>query len=119
MHEFDACDGDRRMSKSLEPEHRTQPKFDGSMILFNEIFQVFRRSNSGPRAASVLREKFSRSPMRSLICVECDFARQALAVERSTEKRFGSGDISLGAQQKVHCFPRFVDGGVEIDPAAL
>ena len=51
MHEFNASDGDRRMSKSLEPEHRTQPKFDGSMILFNEIFQVFRRSNSGPRAA--------------------------------------------------------------------
>jgi hypothetical protein len=41
----------------------------------------------------------------SLISVECDFARQALALERSTEKRFGGGDISLGAQQKVHCFP--------------
>ncbi|OAI25605.1 hypothetical protein A1351_16330 [Methylosinus sp. R-45379] len=38
MHEFDAGNRDRRMSESLEPEHRTQTKLDGSVILFDQIF---------------------------------------------------------------------------------
>jgi hypothetical protein len=41
MHEFDAGDGDRRMSEALESEHRTQTKLDGSVILFDQIIQVF------------------------------------------------------------------------------
>ena len=37
MHEFDA--GDRRcgLAEMLEAEHRTEPKLDGSMILFDQI----------------------------------------------------------------------------------
>lgn len=53
MHEFDAGDGDRRMLESLETEHRSQTKLDGSVFLFNEIVQVFRRSNSRPCAPRV------------------------------------------------------------------
>jgi hypothetical protein len=41
MHEFDPGDRDRRLAKSLEPEHRTQTKLDGSVVLFNEVIQVF------------------------------------------------------------------------------
>lgn len=68
----------------------------------------------------MLCEKFTRRTVRSLISVECDFARQAsLTRERTTEKRFGGGDISFGAQQEVHRFPRLVNGTVEIDPTAL
>src|ERR1019366_6794089 len=40
IHEFDAGDGDRRPSKSLEHKHWTQTKCDGSMILFDQIVQV-------------------------------------------------------------------------------
>jgi hypothetical protein len=41
MHEFDA--GDRRcgLAKLLEAEHRTEPKLDGSMILFDQIVEIF------------------------------------------------------------------------------
>jgi len=35
MHELDAGDRDRRAPKSLAPEHRTQTKLDGSVVLFN------------------------------------------------------------------------------------
>ena len=40
MHEFDA--GDRRcgLAEMLEAEHRTEPKLDGSMILFDQIVQI-------------------------------------------------------------------------------
>ncbi|OAI25619.1 hypothetical protein A1351_16410 [Methylosinus sp. R-45379] len=63
MHELDADDGDRRMSESLEPEHRPQTKLGGSVILFNSVIQVFRRSNSSRRAATMLCENLTRRPM--------------------------------------------------------
>jgi hypothetical protein len=37
MHQFDAGDGDRGASKPLQSKHRTQPKFDRSVILFNAV----------------------------------------------------------------------------------
>ena len=41
MYQFDA--GDRRCSSSkiLEAEHRTEPKLDRSVILFDQIIQIF------------------------------------------------------------------------------
>ena len=41
VHEFDA--GDRRcgLAEMLEAEHRTEPKLDGSVILFDQIVQIF------------------------------------------------------------------------------
>ena len=35
MHELDASDCDRRITKSLEAEHRAQTELDGSVILLN------------------------------------------------------------------------------------
>ena len=41
MHEFDA--GDRRcgLAEILEAEHRSEPKLDRSVILFDPIIQIF------------------------------------------------------------------------------
>ena len=41
--EFDAGDRRRGSSKVLEPEHRTKPKLDRSVILLNQIGDVFGR----------------------------------------------------------------------------
>ena len=41
VHEFDTSDGDRGFSEPLQAKHRTQAKFDRSMILFNEVFKYF------------------------------------------------------------------------------
>ena len=40
VHEFD---GRRGSSKMLEAEHRTKPQLDRSMVLFNQIVDVFGR----------------------------------------------------------------------------
>jgi hypothetical protein len=37
MHKFDAGDCSRSIPKFLEAEHRSEPKFDGSMVLLDEI----------------------------------------------------------------------------------
>jgi hypothetical protein len=41
MHEFDAGDCRCGSAEMLEAEHRTEPKLDGSMILFDQIVQIF------------------------------------------------------------------------------
>jgi hypothetical protein len=41
VHKLDAGDCSRSIPEALEPEHRSQPKFDESMILFDEIVQIF------------------------------------------------------------------------------
>ena len=99
VQEFDPGDGDRGVSELLQTEHGTQAKLDRAMILFNEVVQIFRRSNSRSRADTMLLEDFTRRTMRSLISVERDFIRQTpVACERPTEKRFRGGYISLRAQ---------------------
>ena len=41
MHEFDAGDRLCGMAEILEAEHRSEPKLDGSVILFDPIIQIF------------------------------------------------------------------------------
>jgi hypothetical protein len=111
VHEFDPGDGDRGVSEPLQTEHGAQAKLDRPMILFNEVIRIFRRSNFCSRAATVLCEDFTRRTMRSLISVERDFMGQApAACERPTEKRFGGGHISLGAQEEIDGLPGLVEG---------
>lgn len=118
MHEFDTGNRNRRALKSLEPEHRTQTKFDGPMILFDQIIQIFRGAYLRPLATRMVAKDFPGRPMRSLITIECDLARQsALASEGPPEKRFGSRDIALGAEQEIDSLSLLIDGTVEISPA--
>ena len=58
--------------------------------------------------------------MRCLVAVERDGARQpALALERQPEKRFGGGDIPLGAEQEIDGLSLFIDGTVKIKSSCL
>ena len=41
VHELDAGDCNRSISKSLKPKHWAEAMFDGSMVLFDQIVQVF------------------------------------------------------------------------------
>jgi hypothetical protein len=88
--------------------------------LVKHIREVLRRSYFGPSAARTFAENFPRRPMGCLVAVERDGARQlALALERPPEKRFGGGDIPLGAEQEIDSLSYFVAGTVKISPAPL
>jgi hypothetical protein len=65
-------------------------------------------------------EDFPRRPMRCLVAIKRDGARQpALALERPPEKRFGCRDIPLGAEQEIDPLSLFVDRTIEVSPAAF
>jgi hypothetical protein len=74
----------------------------------------------GSPASTVFAQEFPGRPVRSLIAVERDRARQsALTLERSLEKSFRCSYITIGAQRDIDGFPVAVDGTIEVCPAAL
>jgi len=119
VHEFDAGDGRRGSSKMLEAEHRTKPQLDRSMVLFNQIVDVFGRPDLALISLGMFAESLCRPAMRRLIAVERDLVWQlALALERPSEERLGGGDVPLGAKQEIDGLSLFVDSAVKIRPAA-
>ena len=120
MHKFDAGGRNRSIPESLEPKHRAQPKFDGSMVLLDEIVQIFRRSQVGSLAAPMFAEELPSRPVGRLIAIECDRTRQsALGLERPPEEGFRRGNISLRSQQEIHRLSPAVDSAIEIRPTAF
>jgi hypothetical protein len=63
MHELDA--GNRRsgFAELLETKHRTKPKFDRSVILLDQIIQVFRGAYKRPLSLLMFAEDFPNCPM--------------------------------------------------------
>src|ERR1700734_1602598 len=119
VHEFDAGDGRRGSSKTLEAEHRTKPQLDRSIVLFNQIVDVFGRPDLALISLGMFAESLCRPAMRRLIAVERDLVWQlALALERPSEERLGGGDVPLGAKQEIDGVSLFVDSAVKIRPAA-
>ena len=120
MHEFDA--GDRRCGspKLLEAEHRTKPQLDRSVILLNQIVEVFGRPDLASISLRMFAESLFGRAMRGLIAIERDLMRQsALGAESSPEECLGGRDVPVAAQQEIDGLSLFVDGTVEIDPAAF
>ena len=59
--EFDAGDGDGRVLESLEAEHDVHPGLDVSVVLLDQVVQVFRRSHRrvlGHHQRALLRQIF-------------------------------------------------------------
>jgi hypothetical protein len=106
MYECNASDSDRGASKPLQPKHRTQPKFDRSVILFNVGIQVFPGSNFCPLAGLMLVKEFPRRSMRSLIAVQRDLLRQpTLALERPPENALAAATSRLARSRKSTVLP--------------
>ena len=97
VHRLDAGDGGRSIAELLEAEHHSDALLDASVVLLNEVVEIFRRADLGPAAALVFFEAFPRRPMRGLITVERDLLRQpTLSLKRPPKERFGRRDIPLG-----------------------
>ena len=117
MHEFDAGNRRRSSPKLLKAEHRTKSQLDRSVILLDQIIEVFGRPDLALIAIEMFAESLFGRAMRSLVTVERDLMRQStLASESSPEKCLGGRDIPLGAKQKIDCLALVVDCTIKISP---
>src|SRR6185437_16869616 len=51
VHQFDATQNDVRAVEILEPEHRSDPAFDGPMVLLDDVVQILDLTNLDGRLA--------------------------------------------------------------------
>jgi hypothetical protein len=63
MHQFGFCYRDRCAEKAVQSEHATQAKFDRSVILLNQVVQIFRGSNFCLLIAPMFLEDFPSRPI--------------------------------------------------------
>src|SRR6202040_1026299 len=88
VEQFDAGDCDGGVVEVLEAEHGPGSGLDTPMILFDQIVQVFRRSQLGALPCLIFIWNFTHCSMRSGIAIKRDADRCAqLRAKRFAEKR--------------------------------
>ena len=89
---FDAGDCDGGVVEVLEAEHGTGSGLDIPMILFDQIVQVFRRSQFGALPCLVFVWNFTHCSMRSGIAIKRDADRCA---QFATELKLPMASLNL------------------------
>lgn len=93
--QFDAGDGGSCVIKVLEAEHRPCSGFNAPAVLFDQIVQVFRRSQLGVLPCVVFAWHLAHCSMRRSVAIQCDTNRRAfLGTKRLAEERLGRRDVS-------------------------
>ena len=119
VEQFNAGNCDGGGVEILEAEHGPGSGLDTPMILFDQIVQVFRRSQLGALPCLVLVWNFTHCSMRSGIAIKRDADRWAqLRAKRFAEKGLGRCHIPLRTQSEVDGVAIPVDSAIQVDPTA-
>jgi hypothetical protein len=110
--QFDAGNGDGSRCEGLEAEHRPGSALDTAVILFNQVVQVFGRSQLCTPGQQTVLSHLAYGSMRGSIAVECDGVRQT---PRLLEEGLGRSHIACSAQPEVNGLPCLVDCSVQVD----
>jgi|ERR1700677_2483388 hypothetical protein len=103
---FDAGDCDGGVVEVLEAEHGTGSGLDIPMILFDQIVQVFRRSQFGALPCLVFVWNFTHCSMRSGIAIKRVADRCAqLRAKRFAEKALAAATSRFGLSRKSTVLP--------------
>src|SRR5271166_1690284 len=115
--QLDAADGDRRGPEPLETEHRTKPQLDPTVILLDQVVQVFRRAQLGVLGQRAISLHLAHRAMRRRVTVKGDRPRRAsLVFDRLAEERLGRRHIAPGAEAKVYRLAVAIDRPIQIHP---
>src|ERR1022692_1987236 len=116
--QFDAGDGGSCAIKVLKAEHRTCSGFNTPVILFDQIVQVFRRSQLGVIPCLVFPWHLAHCSLRCSVAIQLNTDRRALlGTKRLAEKRFGCRDVSGRAESEVDGVAIPVYGTIQVNPS--
>jgi hypothetical protein len=117
--QFDACDSSGRAIIVFEAEHGPGPELNPSMILLNQVVQVFRRSQFGVLPCLAFVRHLAYGAMRRGIAIQSNAGGSALLCsKRFTEERLGGRYIPLRAQPEIDCVALPVYRTIEVNPSA-
>lgn len=106
-----------RRSKRFETEHRPRDAFDRTVILLDNVVEIFDLPNRDRYFAFLV-----QLPQRCLVgaaLVHRDLARHSIVPYGLLEEAPGGGCITLGRQQKVDRLALLVDCPIQILPGAV
>jgi hypothetical protein len=100
VHQLDRCERHGRRPEGLEPQRRSHQSLDGSMILLDNVVEIFDRTDlDASFVLSVV--TFDRRRVGAAL-VDRDIIRRGIMPDCSTQKPQTGLAISSGGQQEVH-----------------
>ena len=96
MHRLDSGDEDPSTPKRFESEHRACDSYDGSVVLLDDVVEVFVLAHQYIYAGVSLDAFDGRRISAAL--VDSDLLGHAVQVDGTLQKAPGCGFISLGSQ---------------------
>jgi hypothetical protein len=103
VEQFYPCNGGSCAIKVLEAEHRLCSGFDTAVVLFDQIVQVFRRSQLGILPCFVFLCHLAHCSMRRSVAIQGDADWcPPLGSKSFAEKRLGGCDVSGRAESEVN-----------------
>jgi hypothetical protein len=117
VHEFDAGKRYRRRPEGLAPQHRPDQPLDGSMILFDDVVEIFDLTNPDARFSFGIVAFECRRGGTTL--VDRDLLRRAAPLDRLAQEPQGRLAIPFCGQQEIYRGTGLVDGPIQVLPAAL
>ena len=112
MHDLDATQNDTRAAEVLEPEHRSDDAFDGSMVLLNHVVQILDLTNLDECVAPGV-HRVQRGQIGSAF-VDRHRLGYAVLLDRFFEIPLGSSLVPPGSQKKIDRVAFLVCGPVEV-----
>lgn len=119
MHQLNACKGDRSVPEPVEAEHDVGPQLDVTMVLPDQVVEIFRGSDFRVLRQHTVALHLPHSTVRGSIAIERDGLRWlALMFDCLAEKGFGRLHVTFRPEQEVDRLARPIHRPIKVDPFA-
>jgi hypothetical protein len=117
VHQLDPRQSALCSPKRFEPQHGPGDPFDGAMVLFDDIIEIFHLADDdrGP----VLRIIASDGSRIGLAAIDGDLLGHPMTTDGLGQEARGGPLVPLFRQQKVNRLTGFIHGPIEIAPLAF
>ena len=117
MHEFNAGEHAVDGAERFEVEHRPGNPFDGAMVLFDDVVEVFDLAHQDLHVAASV-DRIDRRHVGAAL-VHRDLFRIAVRSHGVVEEALRRSHIAFGREQEVDGLSLLIDGAVQVFPDAF
>ena len=117
VHEFDTSQDVSGRSKRFKTEHRSGNAFDGTMVLLDDVIEVFDLPDDDGYFL-VLDDRVNGRFVGTAL-IHRDFFWDGIVTHGLFKETHGGCHVALGGQQKINRVACLVDGSIQILPLAL
>ena len=120
--QFFACQDGCGWSERFEAQHGSDSSFDETVILFNDVIEVFSPDHNDQDRVAKIFQHLVDCLEASSVCttfVDDNLAWQSVHLERAGKELRRSGLVSALGQHDVQCIAVFVNRSVKVKPIRL